>query len=176
MLHVAAFIWPGAFLTVLPPVQAFVCHIGFVADGQPYVIPTGFARDGEQLYFHGSVGSRMLRALESGSGRTCTPSQCSQVYLMLPALPLAKACPQKLVMQITGMHSTHLLEAQELLWKLIVLHRCADICVTVTLLDGLVLARSQFNTDMVSCNLQHMHAVFCPPASHSKPVCFVLVQ
>ncbi|EIE23461.1 hypothetical protein COCSUDRAFT_28854 [Coccomyxa subellipsoidea C-169] len=70
--------------------EAFVCHIGFVVDGQPFVIPTGYARDGDVLYFHGSVGSKMLRALESG----------------------------------------------------------ADICVTVTLLDGLVLARSQFNTDM----------------------------
>lgn len=49
--------------------QAFVCHIGFVADGQPYVIPTGYARDGDVLYFHGSVGSRMLRALESGAGQ-----------------------------------------------------------------------------------------------------------
>ena len=55
--------------------QAFVCHIGFVADGQPYVIPTGFARDNEQLYFHGSVGSRMLRALSSGGGDTCSATQ-----------------------------------------------------------------------------------------------------
>jgi nitroimidazol reductase NimA-like FMN-containing flavoprotein (pyridoxamine 5'-phosphate oxidase superfamily) len=48
--------------------QAFVCHIGFTSeDGQPYVIPTGYARDGDTLYFHGSVGSRMLRALESGA-------------------------------------------------------------------------------------------------------------
>ncbi|CAL8472247.1 g11789 [Coccomyxa elongata] len=70
--------------------EAFVCHIGFVSEGQPFVIPTGYARDGDTLYIHGSVGSKMLRALESG----------------------------------------------------------ADICVTVTLLDGLVLARSQFNTDM----------------------------
>lgn len=48
--------------------QAFVCHIGFVVDGQPFVIPTGYARDDDVLYFHGSVGSKMLRALESGAG------------------------------------------------------------------------------------------------------------
>ena len=57
--------------------QAFVCHIGFTSeDGQPWVIPTGYARDGETLYFHGSVGSRMLRALEAGRREalhdTCT--------------------------------------------------------------------------------------------------------
>ena len=38
---------------------AFVCHVGFVVDGQPFVIPTNFARDGEKLYLHGSSASRM---------------------------------------------------------------------------------------------------------------------
>jgi nitroimidazol reductase NimA-like FMN-containing flavoprotein (pyridoxamine 5'-phosphate oxidase superfamily) len=46
--------------------EAFVCHIGFVADGQPYVIPTGFGRDGDDLYIHGSSASRMLRTLATG--------------------------------------------------------------------------------------------------------------
>ena len=46
--------------------EAFVCHIGFVADGQPYVIPTGFGRDVDQLYIHGSSASRMLRTLSTG--------------------------------------------------------------------------------------------------------------
>ena len=64
-----------------------VCHIGFVADGQPYVLPTGYVRSGDQIYIHGSAASRMLRSLASG------------------------------------------LEA----------------CVTVTLLDGLVMARSAFH-------------------------------
>jgi len=67
--------------------EAIVCHVGFVADGQPYVIPTGFARIGEDLYVHGSAASRMLRTLSGG----------------------------------------------------------VDVCVTVTLLDGLVLARSAFH-------------------------------
>src|SRR2546428_10696241 len=64
--------------------EGFVCHVGFVADGQPFVIPTGYARVGDTLYLHGSTGSRMLRALAGG----------------------------------------------------------ADVCVTVTLVDALVLARS----------------------------------
>ena len=70
--------------------EALVCHVGFVADGQPYVIPTSYGRDGDVLYVHGSTASRMLRNLEQ-------------------AIP---------------------------------------VCVTVTLLDGLVLARSIFNHSM----------------------------
>ena len=70
--------------------EGFICHVGFVADGQPYVIPTGYARSGDQLYIHGSAASRMLRALGQG----------------------------------------------------------AQLCVTVTLVDGLVLARSAFHHSM----------------------------
>ena len=74
---------------VMKPIldEAVYCHVGFVVDGQPYVVPTGFGREGRTLYIHGSSASRMLRALSSG-------------------LP---------------------------------------VCVTVTLLDGLVLARSGFH-------------------------------
>jgi uncharacterized protein len=46
--------------------EAFVCHVGFVVDGQPYVIPTGFGRDDDRLYIHGSSASRMLRTLSTG--------------------------------------------------------------------------------------------------------------
>lgn len=46
--------------------EAFICHIGFVVDGQPYVIPTGFGREGDRLYIHGSSASRMLRNLSDG--------------------------------------------------------------------------------------------------------------
>jgi nitroimidazol reductase NimA-like FMN-containing flavoprotein (pyridoxamine 5'-phosphate oxidase superfamily) len=70
--------------------EALTCHVGFVHDGQPYVIPTIHGRDGDHLYLHGSTASRMLRALGHG----------------VPA------------------------------------------CVTVTILDGLVLARSAFNHSM----------------------------
>lgn len=70
--------------------EGLVCHIGFVADGQPVVIPTNYGRHGDMLYIHGSMASRMFRALSKG----------------------------------------------------------ADVCVTVTLLDGLVLARSAFHHSM----------------------------
>ena len=70
--------------------QGLVCHVGFSVDGQPYVIPTMYARVGDAVYFHGSAASRMLRNLSSG----------------VPA------------------------------------------CLTVTLHDGLVLARSVFNHSM----------------------------
>lgn len=66
---------------------AFVCHVGFVDEGHPFVIPTLYARDGERLLLHGSPGSRMLRVLRAG----------------------------------------------------------AEVCLTVTILDGLVLARSAFH-------------------------------
>ncbi|MEU1572372.1 pyridoxamine 5'-phosphate oxidase family protein [Streptomyces collinus] len=42
--------------------EAYVCHLGFVRDGAPVVLPTLFARVGERLYVHGSTGSRPLRA------------------------------------------------------------------------------------------------------------------
>jgi len=70
--------------------EAFLCHIGFVVDGQPYVIPTSYGRDGDVLYVHGSAASRMLRNLSQG----------------------------------------------------------IPVCITVTLLDGLVVARSVFNHSM----------------------------
>jgi nitroimidazol reductase NimA-like FMN-containing flavoprotein (pyridoxamine 5'-phosphate oxidase superfamily) len=70
--------------------EGFICHVGFVVDGQPFVIPTGYGRVDDNLYFHGSAASRMLRRVVEGIA----------------------------------------------------------VCVTVTLLDGLVLARSIFNHSM----------------------------
>jgi len=70
--------------------EGFICHVGFAAEGQPFVIPTGYARDGDKLYIHGSQASRMLRTLSAG----------------------------------------------------------IDICLTVTIVDGLVLARSAFHHSM----------------------------
>jgi len=72
--------------------EGFLCHVGFVADGQPFVIPTSYGRKDANLYLHGSAASRMLRQLQTNDG--------------------------------------------------------APVCVTVTLLDGLVLARSIFNHSM----------------------------
>jgi nitroimidazol reductase NimA-like FMN-containing flavoprotein (pyridoxamine 5'-phosphate oxidase superfamily) len=70
--------------------EGFLCHVGFVVDGQPFVIPTSYGRTDDSLYIHGSAASRMLRQMKE-------------------SLP---------------------------------------VCVTVTLLDGLVLARSIFNHSM----------------------------
>jgi nitroimidazol reductase NimA-like FMN-containing flavoprotein (pyridoxamine 5'-phosphate oxidase superfamily) len=70
--------------------EGFICHVGFVLDGQPFVIPTSYGRAGDSLYIHGSAASRMLRNLDEG----------------------------------------------------------VAVCVTVTLIDGLVLARSIFNHSM----------------------------
>ena len=44
----------------------FLCHVGFVVDGQPFVIPTSFGRDGDKIYIHGSSKSRMLTNLDQG--------------------------------------------------------------------------------------------------------------
>jgi nitroimidazol reductase NimA-like FMN-containing flavoprotein (pyridoxamine 5'-phosphate oxidase superfamily) len=70
--------------------EGYVCHVGFAVDGQPYVIPTLFARIGDAIYFHGSAASRMLRNVSAG----------------------------------------------------------ISVCLTVTLTDGFVLARSVFNHSM----------------------------
>ena len=70
--------------------EAPVCHVGFVVDGRPFVIPTLHVRVGDRLYMHGSPGSRMLKAMAGG----------------------------------------------------------VEVCVTVTLVDGLVLARSAFHHSM----------------------------
>src|SRR5215469_16834385 len=71
--------------------EGFLCHVGFVADGQPFVIPTSYGRQDANLYIHGSAASRMLRNMQKEG---------------------------------------------------------TSVCVTVTLLDGLVLARSVFNHSM----------------------------
>ncbi|HKU72452.1 MAG TPA: pyridoxamine 5'-phosphate oxidase family protein [Pyrinomonadaceae bacterium] len=70
--------------------EGFICHVGFAPEGQPFVIPTGYARVDDKLYIHGSQASRMLRTLSGG----------------------------------------------------------VDACVTVTIIDGLVLARSAFHHSM----------------------------
>lgn len=46
--------------------EAYICHVGFAVDGQPYVIPTAYGRAGDQIYIHGSSVSRMLRSLAQG--------------------------------------------------------------------------------------------------------------
>jgi uncharacterized protein len=43
-----------------------ICHLAFVVDGAPVVIPTGYGRDGDTLYVHGSTGARSLRIAAAG--------------------------------------------------------------------------------------------------------------
>jgi nitroimidazol reductase NimA-like FMN-containing flavoprotein (pyridoxamine 5'-phosphate oxidase superfamily) len=45
---------------------AFLAHVGFQMEGQPFVIPTLYGRDEDKLYLHGSAASRMLRGLDTG--------------------------------------------------------------------------------------------------------------
>src|SRR4030081_1296982 len=47
--------------------EAFVCHLAFVADGQPYVVPTNYVRVGDKLFLHGSTASRLMKTLSSGA-------------------------------------------------------------------------------------------------------------
>ncbi|MEA2488020.1 MAG: uncharacterized protein QOF16_1674 [Actinomycetota bacterium] len=46
--------------------EGFLCHVGFIHEQRPYVIPMLYARDGERLFLHGSRGSRLLRHLKAG--------------------------------------------------------------------------------------------------------------
>ena len=61
--------------------EALVCHIGFSVDGQPYVIPTLFARLGDIIYFHGSAASRMLRHLSGGAPMSLTATLVDGIVL-----------------------------------------------------------------------------------------------
>ncbi len=46
--------------------EGYVCHVGFAVEGQPYVIPTGYARQDDRLLIHGSAASRMMREMSAG--------------------------------------------------------------------------------------------------------------
>lgn len=62
----------------------FICHVGYVIDGQPYVTPTAYWREGDHVYWHGSAASRMLRHLEKGA-------ECCLTVTHLDALVLARS-------------------------------------------------------------------------------------
>jgi uncharacterized protein len=47
--------------------EALYCHVGFVVDSQPFVVPAGYGRDGRNLYLHGSAAGRRSRALSGGT-------------------------------------------------------------------------------------------------------------
>ena len=60
---------------------AFVCHVGYVIDGQPFVTPTCHWRQGERLYWHGSSASRMLRHLQRQPEVAVTVTHCDGLVL-----------------------------------------------------------------------------------------------
>ncbi|MGA2097132.1 MAG: pyridoxamine 5'-phosphate oxidase family protein [Candidatus Acidiferrum sp.] len=61
--------------------EGLVCHVGFSADGQPFVIPTLYARIGDAIYFHGSAASRMLRSLGVGANVCLTVTHTDGIVL-----------------------------------------------------------------------------------------------
>ena len=66
--------------------EAFLCHLGFVHDGAPAVLPTLYARHGDTLYLHGSTGSRpMRRAAADGGLAVCV------TVTLVDALVLARS-------------------------------------------------------------------------------------
>lgn len=64
--------------------EAMICHVAFVWQGRPHVIPTSYARVGDTLYLHGSPASRMLRNLGEGV-------DCSVAVTLLDGLVLARS-------------------------------------------------------------------------------------
>jgi hypothetical protein len=64
--------------------EALVCHLGFVQDGQPFVIPTLHVRIGETLYFHGAPEGRLMQVLQSGA------EVCAE-FTLLDGLVMAKS-------------------------------------------------------------------------------------
>jgi nitroimidazol reductase NimA-like FMN-containing flavoprotein (pyridoxamine 5'-phosphate oxidase superfamily) len=66
--------------------EALVCHVGFVQDGQPFVIPTIHARAGETLFLHGAKGNRMLGLLGDGTACCLTATLVDELVLARAAL------------------------------------------------------------------------------------------
>ena len=61
--------------------EGLVCHVGFVVDGQPFVIPTLHARDGDRVLIHGSAASRMLGTLDDGVDACLTVTLADQLVI-----------------------------------------------------------------------------------------------
>jgi uncharacterized protein len=61
--------------------EGMICHLGFVVDGQPFVIPTIYVRIGETIYVHGSPASRMLQALDQGAPACVTVTHVDGLVL-----------------------------------------------------------------------------------------------
>lgn len=61
--------------------EQFLCHVGFVHEGYPVVIPTLFGREGNRIFLHGSSASRMVRNLESGLDICVTVTNVHSIVL-----------------------------------------------------------------------------------------------
>ncbi|MBK8909407.1 MAG: pyridoxamine 5'-phosphate oxidase family protein [Rhodospirillales bacterium] len=61
--------------------DGMLCHIGYAIDGQPYVTPTLYWREGDRVYWHGSAASRMLRHLATGAPLCLTVSHMDALIL-----------------------------------------------------------------------------------------------
>ena len=61
--------------------DALLCHVGFVQDGQPFVIPTLHARDGDTLLLHGSSASRLMKYAGAGGALCVTVTQVDGIVL-----------------------------------------------------------------------------------------------
>jgi uncharacterized protein len=66
--------------------EGLVCHVGFVIDGQPFVIPTTYARLNKYIYIHGSPLARWLRTLRDGVPVCVTVSLLDELVLARSAL------------------------------------------------------------------------------------------
>jgi uncharacterized protein len=78
------------FQTVASILDAgFLCHVGYVIDGKPYVTPTAYWREGEHVYWHGSSASRMLRSLEQGTDVCLTVSHVDGFVLARSAFHMS---------------------------------------------------------------------------------------
>ena len=81
--------------------EAFVCHLGFVVDGQPFVVPTNYVRVGEKLFLHGSTASRLMKTLATGApfclsvtlldGIVCAPTATGHSVNYRSVLVMGKA-------------------------------------------------------------------------------------
>ena len=67
----------------------FLCHVGYVIDGKPYVTPTAYWREGDHVYWHGSSASRMLRTLEKGTDVCLTVSHVDGFVLARSAFHMS---------------------------------------------------------------------------------------
>jgi nitroimidazol reductase NimA-like FMN-containing flavoprotein (pyridoxamine 5'-phosphate oxidase superfamily) len=88
--------------------EAFICHVAFVVEGQPFAMPTGYARLGDALYFHGSAASRMVRQLSAGLEVCCTVT-------LLDGLVLARSAFHHSVnyRSVVVLGTAHLVEGRE---------------------------------------------------------------